>query len=127
MSQRYLPHGTEYDYIGKNMPADMVFYKPGGCDNCNQHGFTGRRGIYELLVVDDEVGNLILANADATQIKRAATNSGMDSLRDDGARKVMAGLTTVEEVLKAKQEDIMEESPSSVAPASVATEPLEGP
>ncbi len=118
MSQRYLPHGVPYKYVGQDLPDDLTFYKPGGCDLCNNHGYMGRRGIYELLVVDDEVGNLILQNADAGSIKRAATNQGMDTLRDDGARKVMAGLTTVEEVLKAKQEDIMEESPASSTAAA---------
>ncbi len=125
MSQRYLPHGVDYEYVGQHLPDEIIFYRPRGCANCNQHGFTGRRGIYELLVVDDDVGNLILQNADATAIKRVAGNAGMDSLRDDGARKVLAGLTTVEEVLKAKQEDILEESPpSSRTPASLAAEPL---
>lgn len=128
MSQRYLPHGVDYKYVGQGVNTDeLVFYKANGCEKCNSHGFTGRRGIYELLVVDDEVGGLILNNADAGSIKKAATNSGMDTLRDDGARKVMAGLTTVEEVLKAKQEDIMEEAPpSSVAPASIAAESMPG-
>ena len=60
-------------------------------------------------MIDDEVGNLILQNADAQAIKRAAQNAGLDTLRDDGARKVIAGLTTVEEVMKAKQEDILED------------------
>ncbi len=55
-------------------------------------------GIYELLIADDAVGALILANADAQTIKRTAQAEGMDSLRDDGARKVMLGKTTVEEV-----------------------------
>jgi general secretion pathway protein E len=121
MAQRYLPHGVEYHHVGEEADLDnLVFYRPRGCDTCNNHGFTGRRGIYELLVVDDDVGGLILQNADAGSIKKAAMNAGMDTLRDDGARKVMAGLTTVEEVLKAKQEDIMEEAPpSSHAPASV--------
>jgi general secretion pathway protein E len=63
-------------------------------------------GIYELLVTDDVVGSLILKNADAQTIKRAAQNQGMDSLRDDGARKVFAGKTTVGEVVAATQDDV---------------------
>jgi general secretion pathway protein E len=57
------------------------------------------------LMIDDEVGRLILDNADAQSIKRAAIAQGMDTMRDDGARKVIEGRTTIEEVLAATQED----------------------
>ena len=59
------------------------------------------------MVIDDVVGPLILKSADAQTIKRAAVLHGMDTLRDDGARKVLRGLTTVEEVLAATQEDVV--------------------
>jgi general secretion pathway protein E len=59
-----------------------------------------------LLLIDDAVGPLILRKADAQAIKRAAWDEGMDTLREDGARKVLAGLTNVEEVLAATQEDV---------------------
>ena len=72
-----------------------------------QKGFVGRRGIYELMVIDDAVGPLILKSSDAQSIKRMAIMQGMDTLRDDGARKVIRGLTTVEEVLAATQEDTL--------------------
>ena len=58
-------------------------------------------------MADDAVGALVLANSDAQSIKRAAQAQGMDSLRDDGARKVLDGVTTVEEVVAATQEDVM--------------------
>jgi general secretion pathway protein E len=83
-----------------------MFYKAKGCDKCTNTGFAGRRGIYELLLVDDAVGPLILQKADSQAIKRTAQDMGMDTLRDDGARKVLAGLTSVEEVLAATQEDV---------------------
>jgi general secretion pathway protein E len=66
--------------------------------------------------MDDAVGPLILRNADAQALKRAAMDQGMDSLRDDGARKVLTGLTTVEEVLAATQEDVEVDSQSTSAP-----------
>ena len=122
MSLRYLPHGVDYHYPGEDIEGDAVFYKAGGCEECGGKGFLGRRGIYEMLVIDDDVGALILQNADAQSIKRAAVASGMDTLRDDGARKVLLGLTTVEEVLKAKQEDILDDDdapPSSAGPTSL--------
>jgi len=93
-----------------------AFYKAAGCDRCANTGFSGRRGIYELLLVDDAVGPLILRKADAQTIKRVAWEMGMDTLRDDGARKVIAGLTTVEEVLAATQEDV-EAEPAASTPA----------
>jgi general secretion pathway protein E len=92
----------------------VTLYRPKGCDKCAQTGFTGRRGIYELLMMDDVVGPMVLKGADAQAIKRAAMEQGMDSLRDDGARKVLAGLTSLEEVLGATQDDVEQET----APAS---------
>jgi general secretion pathway protein E len=88
----------------------VTLYRPKGCDKCAQTGFTGRRGIYELLMMDDVVGPMVLKGADAQAIKRAAMEQGMDSLRDDGARKVLAGLTSLEEVLGATQDDVEQET-----------------
>ena len=87
-----------------------TFFKAPGCDRCANTGFSGRRGIYELLLIDDAVGPLILRKSDAQTIKRVAWEMGMDSLRDDGARKVIAGMTSVEEVLAATQEDVESEA-----------------
>jgi general secretion pathway protein E len=84
-----------------------TFYRPKGCDKCDNKGFTGRRGIYELLVVEDVVAGHILGKADAQTIKRAAVTQGMDTMRDDGARKVLEGRTTVEEVVAATQDDVV--------------------
>jgi general secretion pathway protein E len=109
MSSRYQPHGTIYEPPGAKLTQDPVFYRAKGCNECMDKGYIGRKGIYELLVVDDAVGSHILQNADAQTIKRAALHEGMDSLRDDGARKVIAGLTTVEEVLAATQQDYVGE------------------
>src|SRR5580692_10567724 len=98
-----------------------MFHKAKGCDKCTNTGFAGRRGIYELLLVDDAVGPLILQKADSQAIKRTAQDMGMDTLRDDGARKVLAGMTTVEEVLAATQDDIeVEPAAPPQAPAQVA-------
>ncbi len=104
---RYNVHGLKYEYIGQKMSNPPVFFKPGGCEACMGKGFMGRRGIYELLAIDDTVGPLILKSADAQTIKRVAIQSGMDTMRDDGARKVLNGMTTVEEVLAATQEDVI--------------------
>jgi general secretion pathway protein E len=106
LSAAYRVHGVPYEPVGWLGPGMPVIHKPGGCEKCAHKGFTGRRGIYELLMADDVVGQLVLANSDAQSIKRAAQAQGMDSLRDDGARKVLDGLTTVEEIVAATQEDV---------------------
>ena len=104
---RYFPRtANERDLLELEPGVRPMFFKQKGCDRCSSTGFMGRRGIYELLLMDDSVGPLVLRNADAQAIKRAAIDQGMDSLRDDGARKVLSGMTTVEEVLAATQEDV---------------------
>ncbi len=103
---RYYPKAAREPDPLENFTPYVTLYRPKGCDKCAQTGFMGRRGIYELMMMDDVIGPLILKNSDAQAVKRAAIDQGMDSLRDDGARKVLAGLTSVEEVLVATQEDI---------------------
>ena len=106
-SSRYYPRNvTQVDPLEEYPGPHITFFKPRGCDKCAQTGFSGRRGIYELLMMDDNIGPLVLKGADAQTIKRAAMEQGMDGLRDDGARKVIAGLTSVEEVLLATQDDM---------------------
>jgi general secretion pathway protein E len=107
MSPRYQPQGVDYKPIGWREPGMPTVYKAVGCAECDNKGFTGRRGIYEMMIVDETIGALILASADAQAIKRAAQESGMDTMRDDGARKVLMGLTTVGEVVAATQEDVI--------------------
>jgi general secretion pathway protein E len=107
LSPRYQVHGATYEPVGWRGPGMPTFYRPKGCDKCDNKGFTGRRGIYELLVMEDVVAANILAKADAQTIKRAAMGQGMDTMRDDGARKVLEGRTTVEEVVAATQDDVV--------------------
>jgi general secretion pathway protein E len=109
LSSRYVAAGVDYVPAGLEKDPPFTFYRAKGCPECLSTGYIGRRGIYELLMVDDAVGSLILKNSDAQSIKRAAIEQGMDTLRDDGARKVLLGLTTVEEVLAATQEDVVVE------------------
>jgi general secretion pathway protein E len=107
-ASRYFPRSVTQSDPVETFDAQQrpMFYKAPGCDQCTQTGFSGRRGIYELMLIDDAVGPLILKRSDAQTIKRVAWEQGMNTLRDDGARKVIAGMTTVEEVLAATQEDV---------------------
>jgi general secretion pathway protein E len=119
-SSRYFPRTVrEGDLLESFVATERpMFHKARGCSHCTNTGFSGRRGIYELLLIDDAVGPLILRKGDSQTIKRVAWEQGMDTLRDDGARKVLAGMTSVEEVLAATQEDIDIEP---IEPPSVAT------
>jgi general secretion pathway protein E len=108
-SPKYTPQGVDYLPIGTLEGEEVPIFRAKGCEKCLNTGYQGRRGIYELLIMDDAIGPLVLRNADAQTIKRTAALQGMDSLRDDGARKVLLGLTTVEEVLAATQEDAVVE------------------
>jgi general secretion pathway protein E len=79
-------------------------YRGKGCETCSFTGYFGRSGIYELLVVDDDIRKLILKNADSNQIRTAAKQNGMRTLLEDGAEKIKAGVTTLNEVLRVTQE-----------------------
>jgi general secretion pathway protein E len=87
------------DVKGGRKLAPGTVLKAVGCAECNQLGYSGRTGIYEMLMVDDPVRQLTLQKADAATIRRSAVERGMVTLRLDGARKCMLGLTTPEEVL----------------------------
>ena len=78
-------------------------FKGRGCDKCRNTGYKGRLGIYELLVLDDVARDLVVRSPNVTELRRICRERGMVSLREDGLRKVMDGLTTVEEVLGATE------------------------
>lgn len=75
-------------------------FKGKGCDHCNQTGYRGRTGIYELLVIDDDIRQLILAHASSQEIRERAIQLGMITLRQDGWSKVLDGITTVDEIIR---------------------------
>src|SRR5919204_1431579 len=83
-----------------------MLYKPGTCEQCNHTGYRGRTGIYEMMLIDDDLRQLTLKNVDSGTIKRQAVGKGMRTLMDDGAQKVMRGITSVAEVLSVTQEDM---------------------
>ena len=81
-----------------------TFYKPGGCSECNQTGFKGRTGIYELVRVDDTMRTMIHDGAGEHQLE-AHARTLTPGIRDDGRAKVLGGITTLEEVVRVTQED----------------------
>lgn len=75
-----------------------------GCDVCNNNGLKGRTGIHEMMVLNDEIKDLIMKEANASEIKKVAIKNGMRTLREDGFEKVAIGWTTFKEVMKMTQE-----------------------
>jgi type IV pilus assembly protein PilB len=80
--------------------ADLPFFKGRGCDACNGSGLKGRQGLYEVMAMSPQIRKLIMQNAGAQEIKEAALENGMLTLRMDGLLKVMKGITTMEQVIR---------------------------
>jgi len=103
------PTAHELSELGLGTPEqnkDAKFYVGKGCERCFQTGYRGRTGIYELMLIHDEIQELIYQRATAGSIKKLALQAGMQTLRMDGARKALAGITTVAEVLRVTQADV---------------------
>ena len=107
-ARKYTPDDEELAKIGLKMEdlQGKQIYRPVGCPNCLETGYTGRIGVYEILLVTDEIRNELMKGSDAATIKKVAMAQGMKNLRDDAATKVIAGMTTVAEVLRVTQEEI---------------------
>ena len=73
--------------------------RPVGCEHCRQTGYKGRMGIFEIFEIDDEVRHMINKRTSTLILRQRARELGMRTLREDGVRKVLAGLTTAEEVI----------------------------
>ncbi len=100
------PSEAELRMLGdaaKQMSA-ATLYHGRGCDECT-NGYRGRQGIYEVLTVDDEIRDLVFQQVDSAVIRAKSRALGMRTLREDGLRKAVAGITTVEEVLRVTMGD----------------------
>jgi general secretion pathway protein E len=100
----YRPEIALAKELGLDPAFDGVFYRGKGCGACFQTGFRGRSGVYELLVIDDSIRSLVMSGADSSVIKRQAITQGMLTLLRDGARNVVKGVTTADEILRVTQE-----------------------
>jgi general secretion pathway protein E len=109
--EAYLPTPEELREVGltpekaREVSGGMI-YRPVGCDACNKTGYHGRNGIYETMLVDDDIRDLIVKKVDSGTIKRQAVHRGMLTLMDDGAAEVLRGVTSIAEVLSVTQEDL---------------------
>jgi general secretion pathway protein E len=93
--------------LGDSPAAEATFYVGTGCEKCFHTGYRGRTGIYELMLISAEIQNLIYQKMSAGVIKKQALDEGLQTLRMDGARKVLAGITTIAEVLRVTQADLV--------------------
>jgi type IV pilus assembly protein PilB len=87
-----------------NLKEKIDFYRGKGCAKCKQRGFVGRKGVFELLLMSDEIKNMVVAKSSSGEIKKKALSNGMTTLFDDGLEKVRKGITTIEEVLRVTEE-----------------------
>ena len=104
----YVPTDAELRALNINPSntANATFMKGKGCNECNKTGYRGRFGIFEVFVVDDEIRKLIYDKVPSSELRSRAREMGMRTLREDGARKVLAGLTSPEEVIRATLGDL---------------------
>jgi type IV pilus assembly protein PilB len=107
-SEAYVPTEVELKAlnIDANNVASATFMRGRGCNDCNRTGYRGRFGIFEVFVIDDEARKLIYEKVSSAVLRNRAREMGMRTLREDGARKVLAGLTTPEEVIRATIGDV---------------------
>lgn len=91
---------VEAELLGVSLTQTSLIHRGDGCSHCGGTGYRGRIGLYELLVISDEIRNLINSGADANEIRAKAIEQGMLTLRQDALNKLTRGLTTVEEVVR---------------------------
>ena len=85
-------------------PARETVFEPAGCDTCTRTGYKGRRALFEVLEVDEDIEGAIVRRENATQIRNISLSKGMKTLREDGWAKVFAGVTSVKEILRVTEE-----------------------
>lgn len=101
VAEEALPELIEQLQLSRLTSASPItLYRPAGCDECNGTGYTGRTGILEFLVMTDPIRRLVLRRAESNEIHRLAASEGMRTMFEDGVGKALAGITTLEEVLR---------------------------
>jgi type II secretory ATPase GspE/PulE/Tfp pilus assembly ATPase PilB-like protein len=97
----YAPPAEAIHRMNLPLEVDQVtFYRPKGCANCRGSGYKGRMGVFELMLVDNEVRALILKRSPAHLIREAALNNGMMTLQQDAMQKIVQGITSIDETLR---------------------------
>ena len=96
--ESYVPSKNVLEKWGLKDRPDAVFYRGKGCDYCKGTGYWGRSGIFELMIVDDEMREMIIASNSTVALRKKAQEKGMRLLNEDGLNKALKGLTTIEEI-----------------------------
>jgi len=87
----------------RNIKTDVRIFEPGGCPKCLGGGYKGRIGIFEVLIVDEEIERMILSSPTITDLRKKAKEKGMATMMQDGILKVIKGITSLEEVFRVTQ------------------------
>lgn len=103
--EEHSPSILEREFLGDLLEPDSKVCVPVGCEQCNNLGYRGRTGIYELLIVDEQIRQLIHNEAGEEEVVNAMRMKSMASIRADGRARIIEGTTTVEEVLRVTLED----------------------
>jgi len=90
----------EVGFTPEEIQRGITFYKPVGCDICNKRGYKGRVGLYEVLEISETLKDMILTGASAIELREQGQKDGMITLRRSGCRKVLDGVTTIEEIIR---------------------------
>jgi type IV pilus assembly protein PilB len=98
--EEYTPSEDMAEFMTMQGFDAKAVYQGKGCDRCRKTGYSGRLGIYELLVMDDALRDMVTRNPDVNQLRRMCRERGLVTLREDGFQKVMQGITTVDEILR---------------------------
>ncbi len=99
-----IPDTTRTKLIKDLMMQNKKIFYGAGCEKCNSTGYFGRTGIYEILIMTENIRDLLLKNASASEIKNKAIEEGMTTMLEDGIKKIFEGATTIEEVLRVTHE-----------------------
>ncbi|MBO5643516.1 MAG: type II/IV secretion system protein [Kiritimatiellae bacterium] len=98
-----VPLDMKYYTLSTPPKSDKIF-EPHGCDSCSRTGYRGRRALFEVLEVDEEIERAIVARENATQLRNISLSKGMKTLREDGWDKIFAGVTSISEVLRVTED-----------------------
>ena len=115
----YEPPRTVRKAIEKMGFGIEEFHRGVGCKNCRNTGYSGRIGVHELLILDDDIRDIVVNNPTVASVQAAALSKGMITLRQDGFRKVREGITTIEEILHITG-DIRDSGETHASPAATS-------
>jgi type IV pilus assembly protein PilB len=106
--ESYRPPNSEIRLLGPlaGQAKELDFFRGHGCSHCSLTGYSGRAGIFEIFMINDEIQKMIFDKKPANELRVRARELGMRTLREDGLRKVMSGMTTLDEVLRVTMGDV---------------------